>query len=94
MEFIKLHTEEITKTDFENDEVLQDSMMFRLIQISENAKKLTDEYRSMHDDIPWFDIYGLKNHIVHEYGHVDMTIVFETLHQDIPYVLNLIKQNH
>ena len=81
----------VTKPEFEENEVLQDSMMFRLIQISENARKLSDEYRNEKSDIPWGDIFGLRNKIVHDYGHVDLKIVYETLVYDIPDVLEMLK---
>ncbi|MEE1314261.1 MAG: HepT-like ribonuclease domain-containing protein [Faecalimonas sp.] len=35
-------------------------------------------------DVPWTDIYGLRNRIVHEYGHIDLQIVYDTLVYDIP----------
>ena len=68
------------------DEVLQDSMMFRLIQISENAKRLSDQFRDEHPEIPWTAVYGLRNRIVHEYGNVDLSIVFNTLKYDISHL--------
>ena len=53
--FIGLHISGKTGEEFDNDEVLQDSMMFRLIQISENAKKVSDAFKAEHNDIPWAD---------------------------------------
>ena len=82
--FIIAHVAEISREQFSSDEVLQDSMMFRLIQISENAKKVSAEFKALHSDIPWVDVYGLRNRIVHEYGNVDMSIVYDTLVNDIP----------
>ena len=70
--------------DFANNDLLQDSMMFRLIQISENARKLTDSFRKEHAEIPWGDVFGLRNRIVHEYGGLVLKIVYDTLEQDIP----------
>lgn len=70
--------------DFSKNELLQDSMMFRLIQVSENARKLTDSFRKVQKDIPWNDVFGLRNHIVHAYGGLVLKIVYETLKQDIP----------
>ncbi|MBS7261144.1 MAG: DUF86 domain-containing protein [Treponema sp.] len=79
------------KDDFNKDEVLQKAMLFSLVQISEDSKNLSDEYKTNHNQIPWTDIYGLRNRIVHDYGNVDLTIVFETLKNDIPEVLKLIQ---
>lgn len=58
--------------------------MFRLIQISENAKKLTNDFINKHKEIPWIAIYGLRNRIVHDYGNVDLHIIYDTLSKDIP----------
>lgn len=63
-------------------------MSFRLIQIQENAKKLTDEYKAAHKNIPWIDIAGLRNRIVHDYGNVDLKIIFSTLTDDVPWLIS------
>ena len=76
--------EPISAEEFEQDEVLQDSMMFRLIQLSESAKRLSDSYKESHASIPWTSIYGLRNRIVHDYGSVDFSVVYDTLKNDIP----------
>ena len=59
-------------------------MKFHLIQISENARRLSDDYKTNNPTIPWSDIYGLRNRIVHDYGNVVLDIVYETLTKDIP----------
>jgi uncharacterized protein with HEPN domain len=82
----------VSAEDFSKNEILQDSMMFRLIQISENAKKLSDTYKMQHSEIPWTDVYGLRNKIVHEYGRVDLGIVYDTLVNDIPEVRKLLAE--
>lgn len=91
LNFIVKHMENTERNDFDKNELLQDSMSFRLIQISEDSKKLTEEYRANNSHIPWNDIFGLRNRIVHDYGNVDLSIVFDTLKNDIPEVFNLIK---
>lgn len=90
LEFIVAHMRDIDIEELDKDEVLLDSMLFRMIQISENAKKLSDEYKIMHFNIPWSALSGLRNRIVHDYGNVDLNIVYETLKSDIPELLELI----
>ena len=72
------------------NEVLLDSMMFRMIQISANAKKLTDEYRLTHSEIPWTAMFGFRNRIVHDYGNVDLKVVYETLKYDVSELLDVL----
>lgn len=89
--FIVNYTKNIDEEELSKNEILLDSMMFRLIQISENAKRLSDEYKESHLSVPWTAIYGLRNRIVHDYGSVDLDIVYSTLKDDIPELLKTIK---
>lgn len=83
VDFIIEHMQDQTEESLKDDPVLLDSMMFRLIQISESASNLSDEFKNSNDDIPWTAIYGLRNRIVHDYGNVDLTIIFNTLKNDV-----------
>lgn len=92
VDFILEHMNGVTKEQLEADPVLQDSMMLRLVQISENAKNLTEDFRERNAQIPWTDIYGLRNRIVHDYGNVDLQIVYDTLTRDIHEVKKFIEE--
>lgn len=90
MLFIVQHTKDLTQEEMEQNEVLLDSILFRLIQISENSIKLTDVFKLNNKEIPWSAIKGLRNRIVHDYGGVDYSIIYETVKNEIPYCLELI----
>lgn len=92
LEFIIEHTEKLTQTDLEDNEILIDSVMFRLIQISENSDKLTDEFKAHYVSIPWRAMKGMRNRIVHEYGNVDLTVIYNTVKNDIPTLLCELKK--
>ena len=92
LEFIVLHMRDVDIEELKNNEVLMDSMLFRMIQISENAKKLSDGYKAKKSDIPWNALSGLRNRIVHDYGNVDLHVVYETLKNDIPDLLELLAE--
>ncbi len=89
-EFIATHMRGIDIEELNGNEILLDSMLFRMIQISENAKKLSDNYKQIHSNIPWNALSGLRNRIEHDYGNVDLNIVYETLKNDIPKLLELL----
>ena len=91
LEFSVEHMRDVSMEELNVNEVLLDSMLFRMIQISENAKRLTDEYKMSHSYIPWSALSGMINRIVHDYGNVDLNIVYETLKNDIPELLNLLE---
>ena len=49
-------------------------------------------YLEKNAQIPWTDIYGLRNRIVHDYGHVDLEIVYDTLTKDIAEIKTFIEK--
>ena len=70
------------------DELMQneqtvDSVMFRLIQLIENIKDISTAYKLEHNEIPWGDIIGFRNGIVHEYGQTNYITVYEIISRDI-----------
>lgn len=84
LKFVIDHTEGKTREEIENDEVLIDSILFRIIQISENNGKLTDLFKADHQDVPWLAIKGMRNRIVHDYGIMDFSIIYDTVVHGIP----------
>ena len=90
--FIGKHMQNVDMEELNANEVLLDSMMFRMIQISENAKRLSDDYKMARGKIPWSALSGLRNRIVHDYGNVELNIVYETLKKDIPELLMMITE--
>lgn len=87
LSFIFEHTEGLTQEELESNEILVDSVMFRLIQIAENSDKLTEDFKSRYTMIPWRAMKGMRNRIVHEYGNVDLAVVYDTVKDDIPELL-------
>ena len=88
--FVSKHMQGVEYDELSSNEILLDSMLFRMIQISENSKKLSDGYKEKYSDIPWIAVYGFRNRIVHDYGNVDLNVVYETLKNDIPYLLEML----
>lgn len=88
LNFIIIHTKSISLDEFGRNEILIDSAMFRLIQISENSDKLSDDFKAKYSNIKWRALKGLRNRIVHEYGNIDLTIIFDTVKNDIPIFLD------
>ena len=70
---------------FQNNKMLIEACVFNLMQIGELAKAtLSDKAKSQLTTIPWKQLYGMRNKIVHGYSGIDLTIVWETIYDDIP----------
>ena len=91
LEFIVKTFSPLTQKELEESEVLTDSIMFRLIQLSENSNKLSEKFKTQHNSVPWRAIKGMRNKIVHEYGDVDLSVVYNTVKNDIPDLLKILK---
>jgi hypothetical protein len=90
---IQQHTESIMRycqdckllQDFEEDSMRVEATVFNLMQIGELAKtSLSDEAKAQFPTIPWPQLYGMRNRIVHGYSGVNMRIVWDTVAEDIP----------
>ena len=90
---LQAHTESILRycqdccslAEFEADSMRVEATVFNLMQIGELAKaSLSDTTKESIPGIPWKQIYGLRNRIVHGYDGVDMRIVWDTVSEDIP----------
>ncbi|MGI5173880.1 DUF86 domain-containing protein [Treponema sp. OMZ 840] len=90
--FIVEHTKSFTQEELKDNEVLIDSVMFRLIQVAENSDKLTDEFKNRYSCIQWRAVKGMRNKIVHEYGNVDLKVIYDTVKNDIPKMLLELKE--
>jgi hypothetical protein len=65
--------------------MLVEATVFNLMQIGELAKgSLSDEAKAQIKTIPWPQLYGMRNRIVHGYSGVNLSIVWDTVSADIP----------
>ncbi|MBQ8953389.1 MAG: DUF86 domain-containing protein [Clostridia bacterium] len=70
---------------FMANRMLQEACVFNILQIGELAKNGLDEsFTNAHADIPWRQMYGLRNRIAHDYEGIQMRIVWETISNDFP----------
>jgi uncharacterized protein with HEPN domain len=66
--------------------------------IGEAAASVPDEIRSKYPDIPWRDVKGMRNKLVHQYFGINMEVVWQTVQEDLPMLMpileNILKQEH
>ena len=91
LEFMIEHTKDKSADEIEANPLLMDSIMFRLVQIAENGEKLTSDFKENHKEIQWKAIKGMRNRIVHDYGFIDLTIVYDTVANSIPELYKQLK---
>ena len=78
---------------FLSDRDYQRSICLSLLQIGELVKRLSLEFRQNENQIPWKQICGLRDIVVHTYGELSFEDIFETIHQDIDNLYEFCKNN-
>jgi uncharacterized protein with HEPN domain len=74
----------LASEDFAHSIILSDCCCFRLIPISENARRLSPAFYLSHPDVPLKSLVSLRNRTVHDYGQADLPIIFLTIKEDLP----------
>ena len=94
------HTEKILRymnqvsnvEEFEKNEQLIDAVMFNLIQIGEKSKHpVMRKFRKQYDSLPWSDINGLRNRLVHEYEKTRYALIWDIIKNDLEPLLIALK---
>lgn len=70
--------------EFVANDMLLEASVFNLSQIGELTKHLTEDFTATHNDIPWRQMYGLRNKIVHDYDGVNLKLIWEIIESDLP----------
>jgi uncharacterized protein with HEPN domain len=70
-------TEGRMREDLDRDELLQYAVLHATALIGEAANRLSLEFRQGHAEIPWRDIIGTRNRIIHGYENVKLDIVWD-----------------
>jgi uncharacterized protein with HEPN domain len=78
------YTSQMDHDGFIKDELVVDGVARNLEIIGEAARQLPEEYRRAHPELPWAQIAGLRNRIVHDYFGLDLEIIWEIIRRDLP----------
>ncbi len=74
-------------TDYENfleDIKTQDAVIRNLEIIGEAAKNISDDFKGKYPRIPWKDLAGIRDKLVHHYFGVNLEVVWYIIQDDLP----------
>lgn len=76
---------------FDNEELIQVWIIYHLQIIGEAANDLSKVLKNQYSVIPWQQIIGLRNLLVHEYFRIDKQLVWDIATKDLPLLKKLPK---
>ena len=78
--------------DFKSNELVQDAIIRNIEIIGEASKKISKDTKQTYYKIPWKEIAGMRDKLIHDYLGVDVNVVWKTIHEDIPILEKLINE--
>ena len=74
----------LTQNSFTEDFVARNAISMCILQIGELVGKLSEEFKADNNVMPWREIKAMRNIAAHNYGEIDIDILWETATCDIP----------
>lgn len=88
---IQKFTKGLTQEDFEQNEMLQDAVVYRLAVIGEATVRVSEEFKNRQTEIPWKKMKAMRNILIHMYDDLDMQIIWDVVSQPIPELIVLLE---
>jgi len=81
---IRSYTEGMSQNDFETDQRTIDAVMLNFVRMGEVVRGIPEEIQEHEQGIPWAEIRGLRNVLVHAYREIHLQTVWKTIQEDLP----------
>lgn len=78
------YTQGMDYNDFAGNHLVQDGVIRQIEIMGEATKKLSESIRNKYPDVPWKDVAGMRDKLIHHYFGVDIEAVWDTTKKDVP----------
>ncbi len=92
VERIQTYLRGVEERAFEQDSLRQDGVIRQLEIIGEAVKQLSPGLREAHAEVPWKDMAGMRDKLIHQYFGVDLEAVWEAATRDLPILKTEIEE--
>ena len=80
-----------TRSDLDTDRQLVLSLVKDVEIVGEAGTRITETTRERLPTIPWEEIIGMRNRLVHAYFSINLDIVWQTVREDLPKLIALLE---
>ena len=81
----------LNEEQFQASGLHQDAILRQLTIVGEAAKRVSAEFRGGHPEVPWREIAGFRDVVVHDYARVDLQEVWRIVQADLPALVTLLE---
>jgi uncharacterized protein with HEPN domain len=76
-----------TEDDLKTDDLLRFAALYLIATIGEAAYRLSDEFCANNSDVPWGEIRGMRNRVIHGYDQINLSIVWLVTNEKAPQLM-------
>ena len=88
---IKEFTFGMTRESYSSDKKTIKAVVRSLEVIGEAANKIPQNIRDSYPEIPWLEIIGMRNRLIHEYFGIDLDIIWQTIEEDLELLDRIVR---
>lgn len=90
IEKIQSYTVGMSLSSFIEKSIVQDAVLRNLQVLAESTQRLSEDFKSRHQDVEWYKIAGLRNILVHDYLGLDLETVWAILEDKLPELKDIL----
>jgi uncharacterized protein with HEPN domain len=84
---INVYVENLSYEEFLNDIKTQDAVVRNLEIIGEAIKNISEELKEKYSRVPWKDLAGVRDKLIHHYFGVNLDIVWNIVKEELPEII-------
>jgi uncharacterized protein with HEPN domain len=84
IEKIERYTDGMDYEEFTDDERTIDAVLRNFEVIGEAAKNVPEQTRREYSDVPWSEMAGMRDKLIHGYADIELRIVWQTVEEELP----------
>jgi len=81
----------LNKEAFFQDLKTQSAVLHQLLLAGEAVKRLSGSFRNAHPEVPWKNVAGMRDVLIHQYDDVDLEEVWKTIRVEAPKLIALLE---
>lgn len=81
------YLDKISFDEFIQNTAIQDAVIRRIEIIGEAANRISEQSKKKYDHLPWIEMKGMRNLLIHEYDEIDLKEVWNTVKKDLPALI-------
>ena len=86
------YTRDISQEEFSKNNLIQDAVIRNFELIGEATKKVSFDFKKVNYQVPWKEMAGMRDKLIHDYIGVDIQVIWDTIKQDLPVLRKLLKE--